>query len=103
VFIDQTVNGYTKTFYRDEWILKNKVDTNFVISYAGKTYLVRGDERTKEVYSESIGLPGEDLSESVAMYMIDPTKLEENSQEKYNFIKDKIFDGRQFGKGEVLH
>ncbi len=43
--------------------------------------------------------PGEDMSESVMMYVYDPQRLQASSMQRYNFIKDQMFGGIEYENG----
>jgi hypothetical protein len=43
--------------------------------------------------------PGEDMSESVKMYVYDPQRLQTSSMQRYNFIKDQMFGGIEYENG----
>ncbi len=43
--------------------------------------------------------PGEDLCESVMMYMYEPQKLKGSSIKRYNFIRDLVFEGVEYETG----
>ncbi len=43
--------------------------------------------------------PGEDMSESVKMYVYDPRRLQTSSMQRYNFIKDQMFGGIEYENG----
>lgn len=44
-------------------------------------------------------LPGEDMSDSVKMYVYDPQRLQASSMQRYNFIKDQMFGGIEYENG----
>jgi hypothetical protein len=43
--------------------------------------------------------PLEDMSESVMMYVYEPQKLKGSSLQRYNFIRDQIFEGVEYENG----
>ena len=43
--------------------------------------------------------PREDMCESVMMYVYDPQKLKGSSPQRYNFIRDQIFEGVEYANG----
>jgi hypothetical protein len=43
--------------------------------------------------------PLEDMSESVMMYVYEPQKLQGSSPQRYNFIRDQIFEGVEYENG----
>ncbi len=43
--------------------------------------------------------PLEDMSESVMLYMYEPQKLKDSSPQRYNFIRDQIFEGVEYENG----
>ncbi len=43
--------------------------------------------------------PIEDMSESVMMYVYEPQKLQGSSPQRYNFIRDHIFEGVEYENG----
>lgn len=90
------VNGEKQgTIKREEWVIKDSPE-NWISDYAEKIYPDIEDAGYKEEYSEAIGLPNEDLAESVAYFVFAPTLLRNVSEAKYNFIKDKVFNGKEY-------
>lgn len=79
--------------------IQKKDAEKFVSKYAGgKLYYreIKKGVTLKHNYSAQVGLPKEDFAESIASYNLFPSTLKEISIKKYDFIKDKIYNGKEF-------
>lgn len=87
-----------------KWKLKSTNKEQFVTEYSGNTTdNQNGDNGYYQFYSEEIGLPGEDMSESVAMYIMQPEKLKQTSSKKYEFLKKNVFGGKEYYNVDILN
>ena len=74
---------------------KGTTDNDFVSDYAGGIN-EKSKNKTTIKYSNYIGKPKEDFAESVAFYVYFPDKLKQISKEKYDFIKNRVYNGKEF-------
>lgn len=68
---------------------------SYVSNYGGSEYSIKING-IEHFYSRKIGQPDEDYAESVAFYTLFPSKLKQISSAKYDFIKDNIYNGKEF-------
>ena len=95
----KTYSGYSESpeFLKlSGWKLEKKYETQ-----NGKKVLVESWKRPDDkgfVRDYAGSEPAEDFAEAVAYYVYEPDKLRDLDPEKYNFVKNKIFNGQEFDK-----
>ena len=78
------------------WKLEKKYEMQ-----KGKKVLVETWKRpeTKDFVRDYAGTePAEDFAEAVAYYVYEPDKLRDTDPEKYDFVKNRVFNGQEFDK-----
>jgi WXG100 family type VII secretion target len=60
--------------------------------------LSNGSKNTEYVSDYARTNVEEDFAETYRAYMLDPGKLKSASKEKYEFMRDRVFDGREYGR-----
>ena len=102
--VDKNTGGLLSISSEKHWIHDFTNDT-FVSEYANNGYVKKPQLNTKYEFwlkgskgknKVMIGKPWEDFAESIGFYLVFPEKLEEVAPVKYEYLKNKVFNNKEY-------